>query len=319
MIVRHLRRLFLRLLILLVVGGGVLFVSIAVQAASIRQQAVVEGDQVRLGDLFDGLPYDKAEREIAPAPAPGRRAMFDYRTLSRLARAYQVDWQATSTLDKVVVERAAHIIASQQIEDLLIKTLEAQGNGGELTVQLDNQAYNIPLPVTVEPTLAIEHLSHDPISGRFTAMIAAPATGDAVFEATLTGRSIPVIEVPVVTRPMRKGDVIGKADITMVKLPTERVGSNILVAEDHLVGMTPRRALSANTPVSTSDVMEPIILPRGTPVTIRLNHGGLNLTARGRVLDDAARGQLVRVMNISSNRVIDAIASDPATVTANLP
>ncbi|MAJ65569.1 MAG: hypothetical protein CBB62_15160 [Micavibrio sp. TMED2] len=76
----------------LAVIGGVLFMTVRADAAEIRQRVVVEGDQVTLGDLFDGISTEQLEQKVSPAPAPGRRAVFDYRTLGRLARAYRVSW-----------------------------------------------------------------------------------------------------------------------------------------------------------------------------------------------------------------------------------
>jgi len=42
----------------------------------LRSYAVVDGDVVRLGDLFDNVGV-KAELAIARSPAPGKRATLD--------------------------------------------------------------------------------------------------------------------------------------------------------------------------------------------------------------------------------------------------
>jgi len=320
MIVRSIRRLFLRLLILVVVGGGLLFVTVHANAATLKQQAVVEGEKIRLGDLFDGLESDRAQHEVAPSPAPGRRAVFDYRTLGRIARAYRVEWQPATTLDRVVIERAAHLIDTQVIEQRLIQEITGSKSGkDEMTVELDNKATSIALPLDTEPTLAISRMAHDPISGRFTATIRAPATGTSVYETTITGRSVPIVSVPVLANPLRNGDVISERDLITVKLPAERVGSDILVSTADLVGMTPRRTVAANTPVSANDILEPTVIERGAPVTIQLKQANMNLTAKGRAMDNAARGELLRVMNTASNRVVDAIAIGPNVVEISLP
>ncbi len=321
MIIRRIRRLVIRAMIALAVIGGVLFMTVRAEAAEIRQRVVVESDQVTLGDLFDGIAVEQLEQKVSPAPAPGRRAVFDYRTLGRLARAYRVSWQPASTLDRVIIERAANILDSAVIEQELVKAITADmaGDAGDLDVSLDNRAANIALPVDIEPSIAVTRLNHDPISGRFTATVVAPAYGDSVYETTLTGRSIPIVNVPVLAEPMRKGDIISERDIVMIKMPAERMTADVLINEADLVGMTPRRAVSANPPVRDSDVNEPIVVERGAPVTIRLNHGSIALTAKGRAMDNAARGDVLRVMNVSSNRVVDAIAIGPNSVEIALP
>ena len=68
-----------------------------------------------------------------------------------------------------------------------------------------------------------------------------------------------------------------------------------------------------------ADIHAPIVVERGTPVTLRLNHGAIALTAKGRAMDDAARGDILRVMNVASNRIVDAIAIGPNAVQVTLP
>lgn len=320
MIIRRCTKLLVKATIVVTVMGSVLFTSIASDAANLRRQSVVEGDQVTLGDLFDGLTEKQAEKQVAPAPAPGRRAVFDYRTLGRLARAYRVQWSATSTLDRVVVERVANIIDHAVVERHLIQAIAADNltDTDALSVNLDNRAVSISLPIDVPATMAVSRLNHDPISGRFTATIVAPATGSPAYEGTVTGRSIDIIAVPVLTEPVRRGDVITERQVEMLKVPSERINSDILVGMADLVGMTPRRSISANTPIRASDLQEPILIERGTPVTIRLDHGGIALTAKGRAMDDAAQGQGLRVRNIASNRIIDAVAITSSLVEINL-
>ena len=76
MIIRRIRRLVIRTMLALAVIGGVLFMTVRADAAEIRQRVVVEGDQVTLGDLFDGISTEQLEQKVSPAPAPGRRAVF---------------------------------------------------------------------------------------------------------------------------------------------------------------------------------------------------------------------------------------------------
>ena len=56
---------------------------------------VLDGPVLRLGDLFDGLG-EEAAREIARAPAPGRRVELDARWLAAVAKGYGVAWRPSS-------------------------------------------------------------------------------------------------------------------------------------------------------------------------------------------------------------------------------
>ncbi|MEK9751649.1 MAG: hypothetical protein VW338_00345, partial [Rhodospirillaceae bacterium] len=49
-----------------------------------------------------------ADKRIAYAPQPGRRAVFDAEWLNRLAYRLQLAWRPTSRLDRAIVARERH-------------------------------------------------------------------------------------------------------------------------------------------------------------------------------------------------------------------
>ena len=66
---------------------AVFIVAVAAEAATLRSEAVIQGDRVTLGDLFDGLPPDQAGTAIARAPALGRTVSLGA-PVERIAGAY---------------------------------------------------------------------------------------------------------------------------------------------------------------------------------------------------------------------------------------
>lgn len=56
---------------------------------------------------------------------------------------------------------------------------------------------------------------------------------------------------------------------------------------------------------------------RGETVTLVYAAPGMSLTMRARALEDGAVGQSVRLLNISSNRTIDAVVTGPGAARAN--
>src|SRR5258708_2289061 len=83
-------------------------------AATLRNQVVVDGDVVRLGDLFEN-PGPRAQVAVANAPAPGRRMVFEVQWLAEVARYYQVGWRPQSRFERVVVERPGRIVTPREI------------------------------------------------------------------------------------------------------------------------------------------------------------------------------------------------------------
>jgi flagella basal body P-ring formation protein FlgA len=85
-----------------------------------------------------------------------------------------------------------------------------------------------------------------------------------------------------------------------------------------LVGTTPRQRLSAGQPIRDNETKAPVLVARNATVTILLQTPAMTLTAQGRATEDGARGETVRVMNLQSNKVVEAVVSAPDVVIIQL-
>ena len=77
------------------------------------------------------------------------------------------------------------------------------------------------------------------------------------------------------------------------------------------VGMEAAVNLYAGRPIRPGDLRPPAIVERNALVTLRYDHGGLIVLTDGRALDRAARGEPLRVMNLTSRTTVTAIAAAP--------
>ena len=280
---------------------------------TLKNFASIKSDVVRLGDLFNGLD-ERAETAIARPPAPGERVELNSRWLTAVAQAYGIPWQPDSALDRVVVERAANTIDSNQIEPLLMEALAKRGLTGKSTLLLDNPGQRLVLPAEIEPTVAISSLSYEPNSGRFTARVVAPAEGPAHMLIVVTGRAVTMTEVPVLQGQVTPGEVIQAQDIAWISLRADRLSRNFVLESAELIGKSPRRPVALGEPLRASDLREPITIKKNSLVTIRLETDRMVLTAQGRSLEDGTAGGTIKVMNTKSNTVITAVVADGSTV-----
>jgi len=288
-------------------------------AASPRRESSVTGGEIRLGDLFDGLDAALADRRIGTAPAPGKKAWFDAPALARLAALHKLDWAPTGGADRVVVTRAGVELDATAIREALAAALTRSGAPAGLEVVLDNANLSLFLPVGTEPTLAVENLVYDPGRGRLTADLVAPADGSPVIRQSVGARAMDVLEIPVLSRRLLPGDVIGDADVQWLTVPRDRAGGDVVTDLEALIGQTVRRSLGPNQPVRSRDIRTPIVVSRGSLVTILLKTPTMSLTAQGRAVTDGGIGEVIRVTNTTSNRVIEATVSGPDLVTVMPP
>ena len=114
---------------------------------------------------------------------------------------------------------------------------------------------------------------------------------------------------------LNRGDVIGERDIDMIDIPQKDLATNVILKPDDLMGMTPRQVVLAGQPINSNQVQAPIIINRGDIVTMQFNANGLQLTAQGKALENGAKGDKIRVENVSSNKTIIAQVTNTKEVT----
>lgn len=299
----------------LMLAAAFLLSGTAAGAATLKPAATVADGQILLGDLFDGLTPELAVRPVLTAPDPGRRVNLDAPALSRIAASNGIDWRASGGADRVTVERASVEVTNSTIVDTLRQALRDAGAGDGVDVLLDNRTLSLFLPTGNDATVRVENLAYDPQRGRLSAEIVAPATGPEVTRQPVGARAVDMVELPALSRRLTQGEVISDADITWVRQPRDRVQAGVVFEASEMIGKTVRRAVAPNQAVYVRDVREPVVVAKGQAVTILLKTNAMTLTASGKALSDGAQGELVRIVNTSSSRVIEAVVAGPNLVT----
>ena len=292
--------------------GSLLLLAVAALAAEraaaqpvLRPSTVVEGTVIRLGDLFADAGA-AATDVVAPAPPPGSRTIFNASWLAATAREHALAWEPASRFDQAVVERATRAIGADAVVARLREETARRRPGEDLEIRLDDRALRLLVPAEAADVVAIDDLSIDPRSNRFSALVTAPAGSAEAAVRRIAGRLIRVIALPVLQHAMMPGDTIRARDIATARLDADRVAPDALSDARELIGKTPRRPLRAAEPLRLGDVQAPLLLHKGDIVTIILETPTLRLTAEGRALEDGAMCAPIHVANTRSGRVLDA-------------
>ncbi len=286
----------------------------------LRARAIVEDGLVTLGDVLDDAGA-AADAVVARAPEPGRRMMIGVSRIYAVARAGGLDWRPRHGIVRIVVHRASRRIARPVIEEHLRRALAGVADGEKLRVTLAGRAADIHLPTAAPATLDVENLAYDRKSGRFSAaVVAAPGTPWET-RSEVMGTAVPVVEVPALRHRMRRGEIIAESDLGWIERRADRLSATTVTDPSEIVGLTPRRALRAGEPIRARDVRAPVVVAKGATVTMSYRTPTMALTVAGRALEDGATGETIRVLNIQSNRVIEAAVASAGlvNVTARRP
>ena len=289
------RALFIALLVAPVCGA---------HAVGLKENSIVKSDTITLGDIFYDLPRDE-DRVLGNAPRPGQDMVLNARTLLRIAVALDLPWRPSSA-DQITLSRDATIIEYDQIKEALHTALYDEGVYGSYELSIPAEYHKIVLPNDVPPTMTITKFNVDPVHKTFEAQIAAPSSENPIQNVRVSGKMNAVIKVPVLMENLQAGQIIRANDISYVTIKERDYGHDTIADADALIGMTARRVVIAGRPIKATDLIAPQIVERGELVVMTLNQGVLNLSTQVKALENGAKGDIIRVVNTSSNQTLQA-------------
>ncbi|MBL1265132.1 flagellar basal body P-ring formation protein FlgA [Methylomicrobium sp. RS1] len=124
-------------------------------------------------------------------------------------------------------------------------------------------------------------------------------------------------EVPVLTQPVHRGDIITRQHFTFEKREIARLGDAVAAQPEQLENKQATRFLPAGVVLSPRLVAEPILIRRGEKIAITSSRPGFEVRMNGQAMMDGARGQKIRVKNESSGRVISASVVESGIVSVD--
>ncbi|NWG46409.1 MAG: flagellar basal body P-ring formation protein FlgA [Alphaproteobacteria bacterium] len=269
----------------------------------LKTPLVVDGEVIRLGDLF-AIDGEAAETALAAAPAPGERALLYPSRVQLSLREAGFFWANAEGLTRIAVTGASQTLSEDRlVEALEVPLTDALGADG-VEILLAGTGGAVHLPPGPEPDLQLDALEADRRTGRFEARLAVSVGPDAPVMIEIAGRATPLVRIPVPARAVEAGTRLAPADFDWIETRADRLTALTVTNLAAVAGKEVRRPLRAGQPIRSSDVMEPLVVSKGQIVSLVFEAPGLRLTDRGRALEDAAAGEPVRVMNMTSNRVI---------------
>lgn len=285
---------------------------------TLRDTIEVHSMIVRLSDVFTGIPAD-IDQPIAQAPQPGKQVTYDVTVLNRLADKFNLDWKPKSIADHIVVTAACARITTDMLREAVAAKVKEMrsANGskvhGGVDVVFDNHTLEIDLPSDHIPDYAFNNFQYDPQSKRFSGDLVAQVPGGP-YSFPLTGRLTLKRAIPVLARRLEAGTIVSEADLDQIEIPEDRVNEGVISDARDLVGHELRRDTDSGEILHDHDIIPPRCVTRGGIVVLKIQTPFMLLTAQGKAMQDGAEGDVVRVTNTQSNRVVEGIVEGPGVV-----
>lgn len=147
--------------------------------------------------------------------------------------------------------------------------------------------------------VSLNSLDVDAKQNRFTAYISV-----GILPLEITGRYNEMVSVPALKHKMTSRDVIAEEDIVYVDIDSRKLKRGYAIDESDLIGKSPARTISANSPIPSRHVKERNLVEERKSVTIYFQNGVIQMQDVGVAMEDGAKGDFIRVRNSASNVII---------------
>jgi flagella basal body P-ring formation protein FlgA len=118
-----------------------------------------------------------------------------------------------------------------------------------------------------------------------------------------------VVQVLAYSRNLEAGEVIQAQDLTWAKTVAAPAGSPR--DADQLIGKQAKRPLREGGLASTRDVTGAMVIKKDDMVTVTFEDDGVSVSMQGKAAGSASVGDAVGVLNPSTKKIVQAIASGP--------
>jgi flagella basal body P-ring formation protein FlgA len=267
----------------------------------------VAGERVTLADLVPEAPAEWQQVALGRSPRPGGE-----RVLARewvLQRAQQVGaGDALELGGDVVVSRPGGVVDREAVVAAVEQALQLRLHPGE-NLRID--AVGLPNPVAAEAFELVARLPDGELPSPATLWVDVEADGKSVGRAWVRveiSRGRPVL---VLTRGVRRGDVLAPDDVEV------RSGQGVSGGysdPSQVVGKQLVRTLRPGAALRSRDVKSVPLVDRGDLVRIVARVGGVVASTMGKSMETGGVGDLVRVENLQSGRLLTGVLQEGGVV-----
>ncbi len=125
-------------------------------------------------------------------------------------------------------------------------------------------------------------------------------------------------DVLVAAKPLLKGQIIDDSAVMFRKTNVTRLNHGYFQNEHTFRDLQARRNIARGSVLSPANMAPRLLVRAGQQVTLIVEHNGLRIKALGKAMRSASLGQLVRVKNSHSQRIVEGIVAGDALVRVGI-
>lgn len=306
------------------------------------REAVIGGDDVRVGDVCrisdaGGEETTLAALPLVAAPAPGGALVLSADEVRRALRdggvnpaTIVIKGAATCAVrrpqplvpapaptmpagDTTSASGAAHPRSLRQVIEAYF-TAEAAGPDASVAVRFGRANEDALALSEPQFSFRIQRTSTQSL-GMVALKVTVFERGDAVREFPLLVEVSRIVPVVVAAKPINLGAIVTASDLRIVEMSFARGDQEGFTRCEEVIGQRARHFVAAGEPVLPRDLESVPLVKRGQLVDVQSNVGGVSIVTAAQALGDGAYGDVIGLRSDGNHRrQITAIVTGPGRV-----
>nr|WP_233638440.1 flagellar basal body P-ring formation chaperone FlgA [Citrobacter cronae] len=155
--------------------------------------------------------------------------------------------------------------------------------------------------------------SPEMVLSRMNFVVSCPGSNGWQFNVAVR----PDVSIPVVMPKslIARDTVITADDLQLKKFNISNQREGLMTNIDEAIGLTSKRALQPGKPITRSELVLPVLVKRDQPVMIVSHMAGITASMPGVALKNGRKGDVIKIRNSSSQRIISGMVDDTGVVT----
>lgn len=280
----------------------------------VRPAAVVKGPEIHLGDIaeisasdpaFDRLVRDLKGLKLSDAAPPRTKTSIPGVKILEQISATGLDIQTVGYFipQLVTVETAGRELSQAEV---LTAARAMLAHDTSVNVQIRELNWDAAQIVpTGEANVEVQRLGL-PAAGKLPLQVIVSVDGLPASRFLATAIVDDWREVPVLKKSLERGMLIEPDAVELVRLNLNQQPADVADDLGEVVGRRAKTRLEGGMTLRRSLIDIPPLVAKGKRITAVFEAGGLKATALGIALDDGLKGEVIKVRNESSKKVIKA-------------
>ena len=219
-----------------------------------------------------------------------RHVFFQLAILAMLIICHSASAKALQSLD----------VLQAQVEDFIAENTQNVNGKVEFTVKPLDKRLRLP---DCSDSLNVFLPSGSRLEGNAT--LGVKCTNPSKYWTVYISAKLKIYKPVVVAKhPLERGKLISTADLTTQVQEISRLRASYYSEPQQVIGKVTSRRIAIGAALTSSSVKTPPLVKRGEQVTIIANVNALEIRMSGKALANGKAGDVIKVRNSNSNRVV---------------